>query len=68
MSEGRERCPECGRPITPEERRARWIAAISAGQKRAWRDPEKRARRQWHLRRLGRSLGVCRYAAAKGNQ
>ena len=37
MSEGRERCQECGRSVTPEERKARWTAAISEGQKRAWR-------------------------------
>ena len=40
MSRGNACCSACGRPFTPQERLARKNAAISAGQKLAWRKPE----------------------------
>jgi hypothetical protein len=50
MSRGNASCSACGRPFTPQERLARKNAAISAGQKLAWRKPEIRERRTAAIR------------------
>jgi hypothetical protein len=38
-------CPQCGRPFSEAERRARKNSAIAKGQRIAWLNPDIRARR-----------------------